>query len=149
MLRFLVLASFLFASAFSHAQLVNFESANTLGADGWAAARSLICDDDNNVFQGGFFKDEIDFDPSDSELNLTGSDIGTAFVRKFDNQGSFEWAATFDNTSFSNIMALDTDADGSVYVLGMFRDSVDLDPGPAEVWGVGFPNVAIKLFKIL
>lgn len=44
---------------------------------------------------------------------------------------NFSWAQKLGDEFADNIYAMQTDAEGSVYVMGSFRGTVDFDPGPA------------------
>lgn len=52
-----------------------------------------------------------------------------AFTENISAQ-TFEWAYAFGGTRSDKGQVVTTDADGNVYTSGIFRDTVDFDPGP-------------------
>ena len=77
----------------------------------------------------GEFGDTVDFDPGPNVYNLTAIGGADVFVSKFNSNGQFLWAVSFDafNEEFGNAIA--TDIFGNVYLTGRFNGTVDFDPG--------------------
>lgn len=104
--------------------LGNFVWAKRFGGAAHESVQSIAVDNDANVYTTGSFSGEVDFDPSDNELLLSGD----AFVTKYDSDGGFEWAKAidgFDVTGFA--IALNDMA--NVCYAGTFSGTVDFDPG--------------------
>jgi hypothetical protein len=100
-------------------------------------------DADNNLYIAGFFRNQMDLDPSTGQAIVTGngnSDCG--FVAKYSPDGQLLQYFTLPSTGYdSEVMDLVVDLDGSIFVVGIFSDSLDLDPGPGSLFIDG-PNTA-------
>jgi hypothetical protein len=83
-----------------------------------------------NVYICGNFRDTVDFDPGSGvyELIVTGSSSTDGLVLKLDSTGNFIWAFNiggFSGDVVNSIAILNQ----TVYAVGSFNDSIDLDPG--------------------
>lgn len=91
----------------------------------------IIVDENDDIYLAGRFWGSVDFDPGDGEDNRTSNGIDDVYLRKFDSSGSFQWVRTWGGTSYDRSWALDCDSNGIIYISGVFRDTIDFDPGPA------------------
>lgn len=88
-----------------------------------------------NVLFTGFFREQADFDPSVNTFNLTCTGYGNglnyhdAFVCKIDPSGNLIWAKNFGSNNVDLGKSIVTDATNSIYTIGLFRDTMDIDPG--------------------
>ncbi len=106
--------------------------AGAAAEDGYA----LAVDSEDNVYVGGRFQ-YADFDPSDEGEDIRfsnddGQDFNP-FLVKLDTDGNYVWAETLKSTGHGAIYAIDFDAEGNIYIGGVFEDSIDLDPTQAGV----------------
>jgi hypothetical protein len=77
----------------------------------------------------------IDVDPSPATSVLssgTGTSTSSICLSKFDQNGTWAWTKRMGNT-IGQPQALALDPDGNVYMSGMFKSTVDFDPGPGVV----------------
>lgn len=82
---------------------------------------------DGSLYLGGDLDESDDFDPTSGEDHATIGPDGMAFITKLNPDGSYAWTRTFD-AGFLLLYGLAADANGVVAV-GVYRDSVDFDPG--------------------
>ncbi len=89
-------------------------------------------DADNNLYLAGFFRGDIDLDPSNAELILTGNGSrDCAFVAKYDPQGNLMDHLLLRSTLYdSDVMDIVVEPDGSFFIAGIFTGGLDLDNGP-------------------
>ncbi len=99
----------------------------TTGTDE-AGAGSVAVDRAGNILLAGGLRGTVDFDPTDG----VDSHTGNSFVTRFYADGSYAWTRTWGNELFGGAYAVGVDADGSVFVRGEFRGTVDFDPGEGE-----------------
>ncbi|MEQ9168413.1 MAG: BspA family leucine-rich repeat surface protein [Fulvivirga sp.] len=112
---------------------------------------SIAVDPFGNVIITGEFRNTIDFDPGPGTFNLTApSGLADFFILKLDNDGNFIWAVSIGDPASNADLAysLATDDFGSVYITGIFGETVDFDPGVSTflltpVSGGGFRDVFI------
>ena len=105
---------------------------------GWAVSmgdtngdfgRSITTDSSGNVYVTGWFEGTVDFDPGAETTDLTSAGGEDIFVLKLDASGKFLWAKAIGGISNDVGASITTDASGNVYVMGLFEEIVDFDPG--------------------
>jgi hypothetical protein len=93
-------------------------------------------DSEGNIFVGGSFLGEVDFDPGSGIESHTAYSYIDAYLLKLTSSGQFIWVNTwgsepYDAHQFSNnVVGLACDSSNSVYCAGIFQGVVDFDPGP-------------------
>jgi hypothetical protein len=115
----------------------NFMWARTWGDDQYILCMDIDTGGADTVCVCGMFDGEIDFDPG------PGEDIHVKcgpYFSKFDTDGNYQWAVTFDfdNYLINDAAGVAIDNSGDIYVTGFARPAFDFDPGPgtAETYGV-------------
>lgn len=125
--------------------LGNLIWARSFGGNVHDYGRTLAIDQAGNILISGTFRGEIDFDPGPGVhlLGNPGFPSNDAFVVKLDPNGNFIWARVFGYPSgLESSSGIATDGAGSVYFLGIFQDSIDLDPGPAVSKRIASPSTS-------
>lgn len=89
----------------------------------------MTVDQDLNVLLTGKFNNTVDFDPGASVYNLTSNGNYDVFVLKLDSLGNFLWAKSFGGSFEDEGLVIATDSVGNVYTAGLFKGTVDFDPG--------------------
>ncbi len=123
----------LLISSFMNAQSLAWSKQIMLSAGNNVTGFHITTDPSGNVYTTGWFKGTIDFDPSPGVFNLSSTDP-SVFVSKLDANGNLLWAVsaiatgTLSNGS-NGAYDLETDANGNVYVAGLFFGTLDFDPG--------------------
>ena len=86
-----------------------------------------------NVYVFGRFNDFTTFNPTTS-INSTSNDL---FIAKYTTAGIFSWANPIGGASEDEPKSSTVDANGNVYITGLFFGTVDFDPGntPHELSG--------------
>jgi len=81
----------------------------------------------------GLFRHTVDFDPGEGVDLRTAhnpeSDLGDIFVTSLDASGSYEWTYTVGGSNDDSGYGVAVDRCGNVFVTGVFRETVDFDPG--------------------
>ncbi len=90
---------------------------------------AVAVDDSGNVYVTGFFRETADFDPGTGTAWLTSMGNSDIFVAKYDSSGNYLWAIGMGAVQGDIGYGLAVDGNGNVYVTGMFRRTVDFDPG--------------------
>lgn len=95
---------------------------------------SVVTDPSGNVFICGEFRGLADFDPGTSTYTMMPIGTSDAFLAKYSANGSFQWAFHMGSAGvLARAINVTTDASGNVYVTGVYRGTIDIDPGPAAV----------------
>ena len=96
-----------------------------LGYDSTSWGESAAVDDEGNIYFGGQYCGDIDFDPTGKE-EWHGDLPRGAFITKYTASGAYEWTETLSGISINDIRL----AAGGVAATGVFSGPVDFDPGP-------------------
>jgi hypothetical protein len=116
-------------------------SLKTTGAFRWAVkttgsasdlAWSIVSDGKAALYIAGSYVLSTDLDPGPGTYTVTSAGYDDPFLIKLDTLGAFSWGRAYGGPSYDGppVLAIDT-ATGRLYSFGIFRDSADLDPGPA------------------
>jgi len=102
---------------------------NRMGGTWFEDLIDVQLDHNDNIYINGNFRYPFDADPSANELILDGAGLYSVFVEKFDSNGNMLWAKSVNGEGvFANDLTVDNL--GNVYLLGIFSDSIDVNPDP-------------------
>ncbi|MGV6861297.1 MAG: SBBP repeat-containing protein [Putridiphycobacter sp.] len=107
----------------------NFLWAKSFGGTSTDYGNSITVDASGNVYTAGYFSGTVDFDPGTGTSHLNSAGAYDVFVQKLDPSGNFLWAKSFGGTSIDYGFSITADLSGNVYTTGVFRFTVDFDPG--------------------
>jgi gliding motility-associated-like protein len=105
----------------------------TFGGKYWDDGYSITVDAVGNLYAYGKFTDTVDFDPGPGTYNLKPSHIQDFFILKLDTSGIFKWAKQIEGSTTFNVslpMEIMVDYRNEIYLTGIFKDTLDFDPGP-------------------
>jgi hypothetical protein len=102
------------------------------GGIGEDVVRKLYVDPAGNSYTTGYFTDSADFDITTAQHMATANGFFDVFVQKTGPGGNLIWAKSFGSTSFEYGTGVMADAQGNVYVTGVFDTDTDFDPGAGE-----------------
>ena len=83
-----------------------------------------------DIYITGEYQRLVDFDPGIDSLFLDAGFGTHAYLSKFDATGNFVFAGTFGNNNVNNGYGVALNSSGDIFFTGVFRDSIDIDPGP-------------------
>ncbi|MES2592158.1 MAG: PA14 domain-containing protein [Bacteroidota bacterium] len=89
----------------------------------------ISVDNSNRLSLAGNFKGTADFDPSSGTASKTSVGYSDAFIAQYDLNGNFLWVNNLDDNGEIYFSNLSTDESGNMYAIGIFRGTVDFDPG--------------------
>lgn len=92
---------------------------------------SIAVDDDENIYLTGSFADTAWLDHGNVPLKLVSTGEIDAFICKVNNNGIIEWAKQIGGIYRTEGTSITVDKFGSIFYTGMFRGTVDFDPGIA------------------
>jgi hypothetical protein len=128
--------------------LPNFDWNIGIGGTGNDEVYDLAVDNNGNTIAVGKFGGTVNFDPSGS-ASATSTGISDIFVAKYSASGALVWLKTMGGPTQDKANAVKVDANGNVYVIGDFTDSIDYNPGaPGQHTFIGQSGLTdIILFK--
>ncbi|MEW6469732.1 MAG: SBBP repeat-containing protein [Bacteroidota bacterium] len=106
--------------------------AGQLGGNAADVGWGISVDGAGNVYTTGYFWGTADFDPGPGSYNFTSFGNGDIYISKLNASGNFAWAVQLGSTSDDLGHALTVDGSGNLYATGLFRGTVDFDPGPGN-----------------
>jgi len=77
----------------------------------------------------GTFRGTADFNPGALRFNLNSQGEEDVFVQKLDADGNLLWAKSFGGPKKDWSRACAMDADGNIYIVGFFQETVDFNSG--------------------
>ncbi|MGD0284681.1 MAG: hypothetical protein ABSB12_03765, partial [Candidatus Saccharimonadales bacterium] len=93
-------------------------------SSGTAEAGGITTDSSGDIFVDGNFSGTVIFDGSGGSDSVTSTDT-SAFITKYNADGSYGWTKTFDTTNGSAYgFSVATDSAGDVYTTGQFNGTV-------------------------
>jgi hypothetical protein len=113
----------------------NFLWGKSVGGINTDAMSDLTLDNNSNINICGFFRGTADFDPSNSNYNLSTGNIGAdGFILKLDTIGSLIYAKQIGGTVAvdDHVCSISFDNQGNLYATGYFNHTCDLDPGVGQ-----------------
>jgi hypothetical protein len=105
--------------------------AKSLGGNFHDGGRSIVTDDDGNVYIGGGFVNTVDFDPGVGVFNLDSEgsiNTADAFLLKLDSQGNFVFAQRMGGNETDAIIDLVIDSQNNILMLGSFDSNASFGP---------------------
>ena len=108
----------------------NFVWAKSTEGAGACLGYDIAVDTNGNVYTTGFFSGTVDFNPGGGVFSLasSGTNDRDIFVQKLDANGNFTWAKSVGGSNDDEARNISTDANGNVYITGVFHNTVDFDP---------------------
>lgn len=113
-----------------------------IGGPGFQMARHLALGHDGTLVLTGHFDGSINLGGSSPETSEGGKDI---FVASYSQGGHHRWSASFGGKGDEDVTRVAIDAEGSVYVLAQFQNTVNFGGGPLV--SAGSSDIAVLKFK--
>lgn len=107
----------------------NFKSVYPFGGVGPDFCTDLKMDNQGHLLVSGSFGSQVDFNPTSATDTLTSSGLLDAFILKLDSNLSFNWVKKIGGNGVDEILAVEVDGTGKIYLVGAFEGSCDFDPG--------------------
>ena len=122
-----------------------YQWAREMGGTSFDLGSSITLDSNGDVYVTGYFRDTVDFDPGAGVFELGSAGDDDIFVQKMDTAGDFIWAKKIGGISGDQSRAITHDDYGSIYMSGLFRNTVDFDPDTSvfDLINVSSPNVFV------
>ncbi len=103
-----------------------------LGGPHQVIGNEVVVDGSGYVYTTGIFSGLVDFDPGIGTFMLDAGIYNNIFISKLDSSGNYVWARQLAGNSDDQVKAMQLDHSGNLHITGLFRDSTDFDPGPAQ-----------------
>ncbi len=89
----------------------------------WITAIKL--DDAGNIYTAGYFYGTITI----GGTVFTSNGAYDSFIQKMDAAGNTIWVKTLGGSSYDGVFAMEVSTDGSLYLTGVYGETVDFNPG--------------------
>jgi hypothetical protein len=101
-------------------------------------SNAIDIDKDGMIYATGAFQQTAYFANDTDTITLNSVGGNDIFITKLNNNGNFLWAKAIGGNIDSMITeegrSIAVDSIGNVYTMGLFKDSLDVDPGTAVEW---------------
>ncbi|WP_317896559.1 T9SS type A sorting domain-containing protein [Aurantibacillus circumpalustris] len=94
-------------------------------------ANNVALDTLNNVYVGSVFSGTLDVDPGVGTYTLNSLGMRDDYFIKLDAGGNFLWGKQVGGADGDGVSGICIDKNNKLFAMGLFRLSVDFDPGPA------------------
>jgi hypothetical protein len=113
-------------------------------------ANAIYADPNGNIYSTGYFGSTVDFDPSANTFTISSQGVDDAYFLKLSPTGNLIWAKSIGSTNYQVGYVITTDAASNVYIGGYYYNTVDFDPGPAQVMktNVGLTDIFIEKLDV-
>ncbi|MBD2075896.1 DUF4347 domain-containing protein [Phormidium sp. FACHB-592] len=111
-------------------------------------SNGISIDSSGNVYITGSFLSTTDFDPGTGTTSLTSTGGRDIFISKLDTGGNLAWAKRIGGTGDDQTTGISVDSSGNVYTTGVFRGTVDFDPGTGTTNLIGAGGDDIFISKL-
>jgi len=111
----------------------NLVYARAIGGTSTDIGYGIAVDGSGNVYVTGVFIGTVDFDPGAGTVSLNSAGNYDIFFSKYDASGNYVYARRLGGTLSDFGYSIAVDGSGNVYVTGVFRGTVDFDPGAGTV----------------
>jgi hypothetical protein len=101
---------------------------NQLEGSGDGYPSGIYTDNNNNVYNTGFFAGDCDFDPSPNNSIKTSNGGNDIYIVKFDEMGTYNWSRSVGSTGDDRSNDVVVNDTGQVFMTGQFEQTVDFDP---------------------
>ncbi len=102
-----------------------------------------------NVYLTGIFSATADFNPDAGVSNLTSVGQSDVFILKMNSNGQFLWAKGIGSSSNDEGNGIDIDDfNESVFVIGTFSGTIDLDPGAGTQNSTSVGSTDVFMLKL-
>lgn len=103
---------------------------NSVGHGGRVEVEKIRVDEHKNQYLAGIVRFSADFDPGTDTFQVSNIGYDHLFIAKYDSLGNLVFAKTVHGNSACYVSDMDIDAQGNIYVVGSFVETIDFDPGP-------------------
>lgn len=107
--------------------------ANSIGGSDFQTGNDIATDSLGNVYVVGSYKDNTDFDPGPGSLQFSSNGGTDAFIAKYNPTGALVWAKHVGGIYNDAAQAISFDINGFLLISGIFRGTVDFNPGSGTV----------------
>ena len=120
-------AFFIFLPLFNFSQIYNWSG--SFGSYSAESGNAIDIDASGNTFVVGKYRNTVDFDPGNGAFLMTSEGESDIFILKLDANGQFLWVKGIGGSSFDYANDIKVDANGDLFITGVFKNTVDFDPG--------------------
>lgn len=120
------------------------------GGTGQERGEGVIVDSDDNLYITGRLQGTVNFDPGNTDTELTAGGGFDGYVLKLDNNGDFQWVNHVMSTSNCISFRLAKDPSDGIYASGYFAGDTDFvsQSGTTSITAVGGNNGFIQKYDI-
>jgi hypothetical protein len=127
----------------------NYHWGRTWGGSEWEEIDAVAIDSSGNIYAGGSFEGNVDFDPGPGTNEHSTGGERDAFITQFDTNGNFMWVRNWGYPGEETIKDIVVGGSDRIYVLGTYIGETDFDPDPWEsvIKGYIYSGISLSRFN--
>ena len=103
----------------------------TWGGTDYAPPQSIVIDEANDIYVGGYFSETVDFNPEGGGTEVVNGGYDS-YISKFDPQGNWQWTQTWGGPAYDELSSMSCDNSGSIYAVGSFEETCEFNPAGGD-----------------
>jgi hypothetical protein len=132
----------------ANAQNLIYEWGYAFGSIQNDIGKDVKTDAAGNVILLSEYRGSYDADPGSGVTTLSSQGGTDVSIAKFDTDGNLLWAKTIGGSGDDFASRLAVDSQGSIYIAGGYRNTVDFDPGAGSSLSISNGGLDIFLLKL-
>lgn len=131
------------------AQTPTLDWANKIGSvTGTESGKSIITDNNGNVYTVGHFESSVDADPGVNNVPLTSNGLADILITKSDSNGNFVWAKNLGSAPNDAAYGIAINSSNELFITGYFQGTVDFNPSPTVTNYLYSSNGSLDIFLL-
>jgi len=120
------------------------------GGSPWDVSNTIECVNLSDIYIGGHFSGNVDFNSSSSNDIYNAQYVYDAFITKIDTANNYHWTKVIGGSGNHSISDLSFDSYGQIYVIGTFQNTVDFNPssGSDLMSALGYSDLFISKYDM-
>jgi len=126
-----------------------FLESASIGGTSVDVCNGIDSDNDGNIYISGYTMGQLDYDPGSGEVFRELIGAYDSFVASYGPNFELRWANQWGSVSNDSARSITVNNGDGVYVLGLYEDNMDADPGPGvlEVTGNSYYSLYLSKFE--
>lgn len=119
----------------------------SFGGIGIDDLHDIAVDNSGNVYLTGFFANTMRF-PGTNLPDIISNGEQDIYIIKIASNGTLQWAKSIGGNDRDEGVSIDVDAQGNLYVSGVFKNQMDFNPGTATNFGTSSGENDVFILKL-
>ncbi len=115
---------------------------------GTESGKSIVTDNNGNVYTVGHFESDVDADPGAANYPLTSNGMADILITKSDSDGNLLWASSIGGVANDAAYGVAINSSNEIYITGYYQGTVDFNPSSSVTNFMYSSNGSIDIFLL-